>query len=63
MTALCFSDMSILSRVACNHTLSLRLNAGINQMYCIVRTLKSTATDSTPQTMNLDSESQQEDPG
>ncbi len=58
-----FSDMSILSRVACNHTLSLKLNAGINHMYRIVRTLESTATDSTPQTMHLDSERQQEDPG
>jgi hypothetical protein len=55
--------MSILSRAVCNHTVSLKLNAGINHMYRIVRTLKSTATDSTPQTMNLDSESQEEDPG
>ncbi len=58
-----FSDMSILSRIACNNTLSLKLNAGVSQMYRIVRTLESTATDSTPQTMNLDSENQQEDPG
>jgi hypothetical protein len=55
--------MSILSRAVCNHTVSLKLNAGINHMYRIVRTLESTATDSTPQTMNLDSESQEEDPG
>ena len=58
-----FSDMSILSRTVYNHTVSLKLNAGINHMYRIVRTLESTATDSTPRTMNLDSESQEEDPG
>jgi hypothetical protein len=55
--------MSFLSRGACNHTALLKFNAGINHVYRIVRTLESTATDSTPQTMNLDSESQQEDPG
>lgn len=56
--------MSIISRAVCNHTGSLKLNAGVNyHVYRIVRTLKSTATDSTPETMNLDSESQQEDPG
>ena len=55
--------MSILSRAVFNHTASFKLNAGINHMYRIVRTLESTATDSTPETMHLDSESQQEDPG
>ncbi|CAF0719376.1 unnamed protein product [Adineta steineri] len=55
--------MSILSRAVYNQAVSLRLNAGINHMYRTVRTLESTATDSTPQTMHLDSESQQEDPG
>jgi len=57
------SDMSILSRIVYNHTVSLKLNAGINHIYRIIRTLESTATDSTSQTMNLDSESQEEDPG
>lgn len=55
--------MSILSRTVFNHTVSLRLNGGVNHLYRVVRTLESTATDSTPQTMYLDSESQQEDPG
>jgi hypothetical protein len=55
--------MSILSRAVYNHTVSLKLNAGINHLFRIVRTLESTATDSTPQTMNLDSESQEEDSG
>jgi hypothetical protein len=55
--------MSMLSRAVCNHTASLKLNGGINHMYRAVRTLQSTATDSTPETMDLDSESQQEDPG
>jgi hypothetical protein len=55
--------MSILSRSVCNHTISLKLNAGINHMYRIVRTLESTATDSTSKTMNLDSESQEEESG
>ncbi len=58
-----FLDMSILSRAVCNHTISLKLNIGVNYMYRIVRTLQSTATDSTIQTMHLDSETQQEDPG
>ncbi|UJR30995.1 hypothetical protein I4U23_018506 [Adineta vaga] len=55
--------MSILSRVVYNQGTSLKLNAGINHVQRFVRSLQSTATDSTPQTMNLDSESQQEDPG
>jgi len=61
----CFSflDMSILSRAVCNHTVSIKLNAGINHMYRTVRTLESTSTNSTLETRNLNSESQQEDPG
>lgn len=55
--------MSILSRTICNHTISLRLNGGVNHLSRTVRTLQSTATGSTPQTMHLDSESQQEDLG
>jgi len=59
-----FLDMSILSRNVGNHSLTWKLNSGINQyMYYAVRTLRSTATDSTPQTMHLDSENQQEDQG
>ena len=55
--------MSILSRVVCNHTKSIGVNAGINHLYRTIRTLESTATDSTLETMHLNSEHQQEDLG
>jgi hypothetical protein len=55
--------MSILSRAAANYSLSLKLNQGFNHVFRLTRSLHSTATDSTPDTMELDSESQQEDQG
>lgn len=55
--------MSILSRVAYHQSTTLKLNVGINHVHRFVRGLQSTATDSTPQTMYLDSENQQEDLG
>jgi hypothetical protein len=55
--------MSLLSRVASNYSLSLKLNNGFNHIFRLSHTIPSTATDSTPDTMDLDSESQQEDHG
>ncbi|CAF0994963.1 unnamed protein product [Adineta steineri] len=55
--------MSILSRAASGHSLSLKLNTGLNHVFRFTRSLQSTATDSTPETMELDSENQQEDQG
>ena len=60
----CFSDMSILSRAASHHTGSLKFGSGVSHIHRnVVRSLQSTSTDSTPQTMHLDSENQQEDQG
>ena len=56
-------DMSILSRVVSNHAASLKSTGGLKLAFRPVRSLQSTATDSTADTMDLDSESQQEDPG
>ena len=53
--------MSMISRAASKS--SLKLNHGYNYLSRCTRSLKSTATDSTPATMNLDSENQQEDQG
>ena len=61
-SSLCL-DMSILSRAARSHTVPLTFNVGITHAHRLVRNLESTATDSTPATMHLDSENQQEDPG
>ena len=55
--------MSILSRSVSNSSLSLKLNYGVNHAFRLTRKLQSTATDSTPETMYLDSESQEEDQG
>jgi hypothetical protein len=55
--------MSILSRIVSNPSLSLRLNNGFNHVFRLTRSSHSTATDSTSETMELDSESQQEDQG
>lgn len=56
-------DMSILSRSVSNSSLSLKLNYGVNHALRLTRRVQSTATDSTEATMNLDSESQEEDHG
>lgn len=56
-------DMSILSRSVSNSSLSLKLNYGVNHAWRLTRRMQSTATDSTEATMNLDSESQEEDHG
>ena len=55
--------MSMISRTVSNPFVSLKLNGGFNHLFRQVRFLESTATDSTADTMHLDSESQQEDPG
>jgi hypothetical protein len=55
--------MSILSRGVTNSSLSLKLNSGFNHVFRLTRSVKSTATDSTAETMGLDSESQEEDHG
>jgi hypothetical protein len=55
--------MSILSRAASGHSLALKFNSGLNHVFRLTRSLQSTATDSTPQTMDLDSENQEEDQG
>jgi hypothetical protein len=55
--------MAILSRFTSKNSLSLKLNNGFNHVFRLTRSLQSTATDSTPQTMDLDSENQEEDQG
>ena len=55
--------MSMLSRTVFNPSFKLKLNNGFNHVFRVTRSLQSTATDSTPETMDLDSESQQEDQG
>ena len=60
---MCILDMSILLRSVSNSSLSLKLNYGVNHAFRLTRKTHSTATDSTAATMNLDSESQEEDPG
>ena len=56
-------DMSILARAASNHSLALKLNSGFKHAFRLTHSVQSTATDSTPDTMELDSERQQEDQG
>ncbi|CAF2756991.1 unnamed protein product [Rotaria sp. Silwood2] len=55
--------MSILSRVASNSSLSFKFNGRFKNVVCFKRSLQSTSTDSTLDTMELDSENQQEDQG
>ncbi|CAF1209302.1 unnamed protein product [Adineta ricciae] len=55
--------MSILSRAAFSHLSPLKVGSGTNHVFRFTRSLQSTATDSTPDTMDLDSENQQEDHG
>jgi hypothetical protein len=51
------------TRTVFNPSFKLRLNNGFNHVFRVTRSLQSTATDSTPATMELDSENQQEDQG
>ena len=53
--------MSIISRSVYNR--ALKLNNGFNPIFRFKRSTQSTSTDSTPETMELDSESQEEDQG
>jgi hypothetical protein len=63
LISFCFR-MSILSRAASStHPISSKFTTRFNHVFRFVRSLESTATDSTVETMDLDSESQQEDPG
>jgi len=55
--------MSMFSRTIFNPSLKLKLNNGCHHVFRVTRSLQSTATDSTLETMELDSESQQEDQG
>jgi hypothetical protein len=55
--------MSILARTVTNSSLSLKFNSGFNHVFRLTRSLQSTSTDSTPETMELDSENQEEDQG
>ncbi|CAF3687552.1 unnamed protein product [Rotaria sordida] len=55
--------MSILLRIASSSSLSLKFNKGCKHAVYLKRSLQSTATDSTRDTMDLDSENQREDHG
>ncbi|CAF0851091.1 unnamed protein product [Rotaria sp. Silwood1] len=55
--------MSILSRVASSSSLSLKFNSGFRHVFYLKRSVQSTSTDSTRETMELNSENQHEDQG
>ncbi|CAF3651495.1 unnamed protein product [Rotaria socialis] len=55
--------MSIFSRAASCQPLLIKFNSGWKNVLCVKRSLQSTSTDSTPSTMELGSESQEENHG